>query len=762
MKRPQERAYHPKNNFLTAIFYIALMSIAIVAILFSFFYRAFSNFAKEQTIDASRSITESICNSISEMNDSIRNLCVAQFSGSDVQYLMHAEMLDSIEVQQTIARLKRSAASNLDIQSIITYNYKTGRTISTVRGITDIDEPIKQILQQDEIPYLTPIPRELAQTDYYTSGLVFSYVIYDTYRAGDINCAMIVNINADWLTESLKKQAESQENLIVFDDQFRQIASTVHDIHDLSRSVPDYAKSLLGASGSVETVDGEKYFVSVSTITGTNWYLLRQVPYSVMLSQFRTLEKTLLLFTTGILLLALVISVFVVRGIYRPIRKIASILQLQNYAPDISVPRMDALNYISQTLEQVDHQYRHIQETAQLLVQRNLLRSMLLGVTPSGLDEQSIQRAKTDIQTVLAPCYMLLLRIDNVTAYAKLSQEQCRSLAECLAEHLHQTLPLHPDSPLIDTAPGDFVIFMEQNPQSHIQALRSVQTAFLRQTGFSIGIFAENDENRQCSSVFHRRFSQLLQVSKYRIYHNISCLLCGLSCLELDKQPFAYPEQLAVSLKTALRRSDETESLLLYDQFALAAQNNSTDNYKLCMMQLFSSFQSVCEERSSYALTGTDTDMDQLYYQCFHAEFSQQYDDVFRTFIVRFCTTEQKTAVKHNVVLETVRDYILIHYSNTELSLKLIASELQISQSYLGKLFREEYGLSVKDYITQIRLETAAKNLTTTSMSIRQIMELSGYDSESNFYRLFKSNYGVTPSNYRLSNSLQKTQDAQP
>lgn len=761
MERSKSKSYHPKNNFLTAVFYIALMSIVIVAILFLFFYQAFSNFAKEQTMDASRSITERICYSISEMNDSIRNLCITQFYDSDVQYLMHAEKLDSIEVQQTIARLKRSAASNLDIQSIITYNYKTGRTISTVRGITDIDEPIKQILQQDEIPYLTPIPRELTQTDYYTSGLVFSYVIYDTYQARDINCAMIVNINDDWLTESLKKQTESQENLIVFDDQFRQIASTVNDIHNLSQSVPNYAAELLGTSGIIEATDGEKYFISVSAITGTNWYLLRQVPFSVMLSKFHTLEKKLLLFTTGILILALAISVFVVRGIYRPIRKIASLLQLQNYAPEIPAPRMDALNYISQTLEQVDHQYRHIQETAQLLVQRNLLRSMLLGVTPSGLDEQSVQHARASILDALSPYYMVLLRMDHAASYTKLSQEQRRLLVECLSDYLHQTLPMHTDSPLIDTAPGDFVVFMEQDPQAYIEALRTVQNEFLRQTGFSIRIFAESDQDRTSSSVFHRRFSQLLRVSKYRMYRSVSCLIYGSDCLTLEKQPFMYPEQLAASLKSALRRSDETESLLLYDQFALAAQDNSTDNYKLCMMQLFASFQSVWEERSSYALTSTIADMDQLYHQCFHAEFSQQYDDVFREFIVRFCTTEQKIAAKHNVILETVRDYINLHYSNTELSLKLIAAELQISQSYLGKLFREEYGLSVKDYITNVRLETAAKNLTTTTMSIRQIMELSGYDSESNFYRLFKSCYGVTPSNYRLSHSLQKTQDSQ-
>ena len=59
------KPYRPQNNFLTAVLYIVLMMIVIVTILFLFFYRAFSNFAKEQMIDSTRTVTESVCYSIS-------------------------------------------------------------------------------------------------------------------------------------------------------------------------------------------------------------------------------------------------------------------------------------------------------------------------------------------------------------------------------------------------------------------------------------------------------------------------------------------------------------------------------------------------------------------------------------------------------------------------------------------------------------------------------------------------------------------------
>lgn len=760
MNIPREKEYRPRNNFLTAVLYIVLMAIVIVTLLFLFFYRAFSDFAKEQMIDSSRTVTESVCYSISEMNESIRNLCVSQFSSSDVQYLMHAETVDSMEVQQTITRLKRSASANLNVQAIVIFNRKTGRIFSTFRGIADIDEDIKQILQEPDLPYLTPIPRVLEKTDYYSSTPVFSYVIYDSYSAGEISSAIIVNIYAGWLSGSLENQASPDERLLVFDDSFRQLACTDSGTANFEQSAPAFCKELLGTHGTIETVNGEKYFVSMSAISGTNWYLLRQVSYATMLQRFRTLEQKLLLFTTVGLLLAIMFAFIVVRRIYLPIRKIAHTLQMQSYTPAAPKRRYDALNYISQAIDQVDSKYRDIEQTTAQLVRKNMLRAMLLGITPSGLDPQQMQDERTQLRNALSGHTLCLVRIDNISAFFCLDPERRTQIIRHLAEILSQQMPIHSESCLVDTAPGDFAAFLLDGTKARAAQIRTMQRELPEQTGFSVSVFLEDTDKTAPDSSFQQRFQKLLLASKYRMFDGCSCLIQGLPYLEREHQPLRYPESIAAALKTAMRQNDETESLLLYDQFSVEAQENSVDHYKFCMMQLFACFQSLLEERSSYALANVPLDMDTLYHTCFHAEFAQQLDDGFRAFIIAFCTMEHNTADKHSVVLETVKDYVELHYADKELSLKMIAAELHLSQSYLGKLFREAYGLSVKDYITQIRLEAAAKNLTGSSMSIKRVMELSGYDNESNFYRLFKGFYGVTPSSYRLSHSIQKTMDS--
>ena len=52
-------------------------------------------------------------------------------------------------------------------------------------------------------------------------------------------------------------------------------------------------------------------------------------------------------------------------------------------------------------------------------------------------------------------------------------------------------------------------------------------------------------------------------------------------------------------------------------------------------------------------------------------------------------------------------------------------------------------------YVDSLRMEIARRLLTTTTQSLRQIVEQCGYLDESNFARKFKKQEGITPMNYR-------------
>lgn len=104
---------------------------------------------------------------------------------------------------------------------------------------------------------------------------------------------------------------------------------------------------------------------------------------------------------------------------------------------------------------------------------------------------------------------------------------------------------------------------------------------------------------------------------------------------------------------------------------------------------------------------------------------------------------------KHNAVVDAVREYINEHYSE-EIVLKSLASNFNFSPGYLGAMFKESVGMSVLEYTNEVRLEAAAGMIRDTDLNMVDIMGKCGFINESNFYKLFKKKYEVTPRQYRM------------
>jgi AraC-like DNA-binding protein len=68
--------------------------------------------------------------------------------------------------------------------------------------------------------------------------------------------------------------------------------------------------------------------------------------------------------------------------------------------------------------------------------------------------------------------------------------------------------------------------------------------------------------------------------------------------------------------------------------------------------------------------------------------------------------------------------------------------------AYMGRLFFQKVGSSVREYLTRVRLEHAAA-LIRDGVKIEAVALSVGYRSKKNFYRQFKRCYGTTPVRYR-------------
>ena len=92
--------------------------------------------------------------------------------------------------------------------------------------------------------------------------------------------------------------------------------------------------------------------------------------------------------------------------------------------------------------------------------------------------------------------------------------------------------------------------------------------------------------------------------------------------------------------------------------------------------------------------------------------------------------------------------YLQEHLSD-EMSLSVLAEEFHLNPQYISQLFKNEIGVNFLSYLTNIRMEKAKKLLLSTSLSVAEVAEKSGYGDYRVFTKVFKKSEGITPSQYR-------------
>ncbi|MBQ0001165.1 MAG: response regulator [Clostridiales bacterium] len=99
-------------------------------------------------------------------------------------------------------------------------------------------------------------------------------------------------------------------------------------------------------------------------------------------------------------------------------------------------------------------------------------------------------------------------------------------------------------------------------------------------------------------------------------------------------------------------------------------------------------------------------------------------------------------------VLQDVEKEIRTNFAEN-LTLRDLGKKYFVNSSYLGQIFQKKYGKSFKDYLTEYRIQEAARMLLKTDEKISMIAETVGYKDCDYFIRKFIDVMGCTPTRYR-------------
>jgi YesN/AraC family two-component response regulator len=100
--------------------------------------------------------------------------------------------------------------------------------------------------------------------------------------------------------------------------------------------------------------------------------------------------------------------------------------------------------------------------------------------------------------------------------------------------------------------------------------------------------------------------------------------------------------------------------------------------------------------------------------------------------------------LKPRGLAERARAVIDQAYSK-RISLNSIANDLSVSKEHLSRVFKKKFGVTVTEYIHQVRIENARRLMSAGDYSLKQVCYETGYQSYNDFYRNFRKVTGVSP-----------------
>lgn len=118
---------------------------------------------------------------------------------------------------------------------------------------------------------------------------------------------------------------------------------------------------------------------------------------------------------------------------------------------------------------------------------------------------------------------------------------------------------------------------------------------------------------------------------------------------------------------------------------------------------------------------------------------------------INFINTESYTTINDSYKKDRLTDvyqYIKENYKK-EISLDEVAQIANLTPTSFCRMFKSKTKKNFVEYLNEIRISNACKQLIETDMSISEIAYNCGYKTVSNFNKLFKKNTGNTPKEYK-------------
>jgi len=517
---------------------------------------------------------------------------------------------------------------------------------------------------------------------------------------------------------------------------------------------------------------GESIVVTYARAPKTGWVYVTVIPRAELMERLKYLQNITISIAACCLILGLLAAYLLATKSYMPIKN--TVETLIKWKDDVPRKDIGEFEYIHESIIDVfnknslleNHVKKVIAQNEQMsnLIHknRNTVKNSLLTAILKGLaaDFESV-KSWLELYNIEFPYdrfVVIMIHIDDASQFIeddakdwKLLRFAVTSVAEELANesNIAYTVELDQDTMAMivnisgknkDDATMDYFLKMSRWLKDFIkERFNTIITV-------GIGEIQKGLENIKLSYV------QAQKAMDYRIVKGTSSVILFNEIVDRDKE-YYYPINDELRLVNLIRAGDiqECDNLLRH----IFEENFNKRKLSLTLLKcLFFDIMSTVVKvldaiKIDYAEIFGDMDPVDRLTSC--ETFEDMYNQTMSIFgaiceYINLHKKEEKDRLK-----EKLLEFIHNNITEENLSQTTIAEYLGVSTPYLSKFFKNEIGVSMVDYINNLRIEKVKEMLKNTELTLNEIAQQIGYTSSKTLIRIFKQHEGITPGKFRES-----------
>ena len=678
---------------------------------------------------------------VNTVSSSLQNMiqsCATQvFHASAVKHVRTSAEHTNFEMIEAMREVTRHEAFYPFIDSIYLYNGKRGYIYLSSGNSFDCwsdyihkfkDESAASLFM-DLRPEnkLVPIYRSSGgYSSYSRNTSVYSYLMFDVVNGMAADNALMLNIPAIWFNDFLfgednpSQWVIGPEGKIIACPQWetpitREQQAALDHVHGLSAGGQPSGYFIRGRGR-----DRQLYFYARMGSTG--WNYVRSIAYEECMGALLQVHRLMWTVFTLILSLGAIIGliffvkvIFPYRQLVTGISQIEGVEQSEGNASKM-LEQLTTLAGRSRDMERLNASFRE-------MIREETVRNILFGSQSQPFDAELARQYGMKLEPD-KPLFLMLVSSIRLGRYLEYARQLTPNAEGAVISAEYAVLLIQAD----ETLQGA----ISRSVSESAPARRVMYTPICRNW---------ND--------IPAYYDMLLETYRRRFLSDDMILPCEkiLSNLNDQSEPLENDIQ---NILQALRRCSLSEAQAQYGQLTASLREKRLQTVYVALSHLFTDAAQLlyrlnpdaqpdlparCAQFDS--LIAAPETMEEIN-RCFTALFTQ---------IIDSGSLRQKE--KRSTLITRIIDRIEHQLSDPALNSQSLADEFSFSSAYLCRVFRQETGVSLADYINAKRIDRAKALLANPNLLVKDIALQTGFSTEKYFYVVFRKITGVTPKQYR-------------